>query len=56
MLNDCKKEYTNSANAKGETFTTESLFMTLIFEQQKMINELITKLQHTKHVNNEDEQ
>jgi hypothetical protein len=25
------------------------------FEQQKMINELITRLQHTNHVNKEDE-
>ena len=29
--------------------------MPLILKQQKMINELITKLEHTNHVNKEDE-
>jgi hypothetical protein len=37
-------KYTDAINAKGEPFTTESLFIALILEQQKMIKALITKL------------
>ena len=45
MLNECKKEeYTKALNAKGEYNSTESLFMALIFQQQKMISNLINKL------------
>ncbi len=43
MLNECQKEeeYSKAFNAKGEYYSTESLFMPLIFQQQKMISELI---------------
>jgi hypothetical protein len=43
MLNECQKEeeYSKVFNAKGEYYSTESLFMPLIFQQQKMISELI---------------
>lgn len=45
MLDRCKKkEYVDYAVAKGESFSPEALFLVLIFEQQKMINELIRKL------------
>ena len=45
MLDRCKKtEYVDCAAAKGESFSTEALVLVLIFEQQKMINELIRKL------------
>lgn len=37
-------KYADAIHAKGEPFTTESLFIVLILEQQKMIKELITKL------------
>jgi len=32
------------AAAKGESFSTEALVLVVIFEQQKMINELVRKL------------
>jgi hypothetical protein len=42
MLNECQKEeYTKALNAKGEYNSAESLFMALIFQQQKMISNLI---------------
>jgi hypothetical protein len=43
MLNGCQKEeeYSKVFNTKGEYYSTESLFMPLIFQQQKMISELI---------------
>ena len=44
MLDRCKKDYVDCATAKGENFSAETLFLVLIFEQQKMINELIRKL------------
>jgi hypothetical protein len=45
MLSKCRKrEYLDCLNAKGENLSAESLFLNLILEQQKMINELIGKL------------
>jgi hypothetical protein len=46
MLNECqqKEEYSKAFNAKGEYHSSESLFMALIFQQQKMISQLINKL------------
>jgi len=44
MLGRCKKDYVDCAADKGESFSAEALFLVLIFEQQKMINELIRKL------------
>ncbi len=43
MLTECQenKEYAKGAGTKGESFATESLFMALIFQQQKMSKELI---------------
>jgi len=43
MLNECRK-YGDAAIAKGDNYSTESLFMALILQQQKMINQLIKKL------------
>jgi hypothetical protein len=49
MLNRCKKsEYVSCVKAKGENFSAEALFLILILEQQKMINELIAKLSDMK--------
>jgi hypothetical protein len=47
MLSEClsdEEEYRNVVNSKGENYTTESLFMALIFQQQKMISQLMDKL------------
>lgn len=45
MLSECKKmEYFDCVNGKGKSLAAESLFLILIFEQQKMTNELVTKL------------
>jgi hypothetical protein len=43
MLTECQenKEYDKGAGTKGESFATESLFMALIFQHQKMSKELI---------------
>jgi hypothetical protein len=50
MLNECQKEeYCKAFNAKGEyNSTTESLFMALIYQQHKMISQLIDKLSKSK--------
>jgi hypothetical protein len=40
MLSECmKKEYYDSVNNKGKSFSAESLFLILLLEQQKMIVE-----------------
>ena len=46
MLNECqrKEEYSKAFNVKGAYNSAESLFMALIFQQQKMIRTLIEKL------------
>src|SRR5215831_18781993 len=45
MLDKCRKgEYFECLNAKGENHSTESLFLILILEQQRMIINLIEKL------------
>jgi hypothetical protein len=46
MLSECliDEQYHNAVNSKGENCSTESLFMALIFQQQKMISQLIAKL------------
>ena len=46
MLSECQEnqDYVRAANSKGESYTAESLFMALIFQQQKMISQLIAKL------------
>ena len=45
MLNEYEKEeYSKAFNSKGEYYSTESLFMALIFGQQKIISNLINKI------------
>ena len=45
MLNACRKEeYTKAFNAKDEYNSAKSLFMDLIFQQQKMISNLINEI------------
>jgi hypothetical protein len=52
MLDECKEnqDYIKPASSKDEYFSAESLFMALILQQQKTINELTIKLsaKHTK--------
>ena len=52
MLNECQKEeeYGKAFKAKGEYNSAESLFMALIFQQQKMISKLIDKLSEYKEI------
>jgi hypothetical protein len=47
MLSECREkneDYVKVASSKDEYFSAESLFMVLILQQQKMINELIAKV------------
>jgi hypothetical protein len=46
MLSECleNEEYASAFKTKGPQYFTESLFMALIFQQQKMISELIKKI------------
>ena len=46
MLSECleNEEYASAFKTKGPQYSTESLFMALIFQQQKMISELIKKI------------
>jgi hypothetical protein len=48
MLSECKEneELVRAANSKDEFFSAESLFMVLILQQQKMINELMLRYQN----------
>jgi hypothetical protein len=50
MLSECKEneDYLRAANSKDEYFQAESLFIVLILQQQKMINELIAKVSNRK--------
>ena len=49
MLSKCQKEeYGKAFNVKGKYDSTESLLMALIFQQQKMISQLIDKLSKYK--------
>jgi hypothetical protein len=47
MLEDIKV-YSESAKAKGENFSFESMCMALIIQQQKMINQLLKNLSMKK--------
>jgi hypothetical protein len=38
------EEYASAFKTKGSQYSAESLFMALIFQQQKMINELIERM------------
>jgi hypothetical protein len=42
MLDECY-QYINSINSKGEYFSTESVLMSLVFVQHKIINWLINR-------------
>jgi len=42
MLDECY-QFIDSINSKGEYFSTESLLMSLVFVQHKIINWLINK-------------
>jgi len=46
MLSECRQneDYIKAVSSKDEYFSAESLFMVLILQQQKMINELIAKV------------
>lgn len=46
MLKECleNEEYAEAFKSKGPQFSAESLFMALIFQQQKMISRLIESL------------
>ena len=45
MLNKCQKEeYMKAFKAKGEYNSAKSLFMALIFQQQKMISKSINQI------------
>jgi hypothetical protein len=50
MLSECEKneDMVRAANSKDEFFSAESLFMVLILQQQKTINELIAKISEPK--------
>jgi hypothetical protein len=49
MLSECREneDYIRAASSKDE-YLSESLFMVLILQQQKMINELIAKVSKRK--------
>jgi hypothetical protein len=55
MLSECQENeyYVRAASSKDEYFSAESLFMVLIVQQQKMINELKVKLLEQKKSQNE---
>jgi hypothetical protein len=49
MLNEYQKEeYSKSFDAKDEYHSSESLFIALIFQQQKMISQLFNRLSKYK--------
>jgi hypothetical protein len=50
MLSECKEseDLVRAANSKDECFSAESLFMSLILQQQKTIKELIAKVSERK--------
>ncbi|MFY9873004.1 MAG: hypothetical protein WAK17_25115 [Candidatus Nitrosopolaris sp.] len=50
MLSECiKNEYAGCVNAKSGNLVADALFLVLIYEQQKMINELMVKLRDIKN-------
>jgi hypothetical protein len=49
MLSECR-ENARAASSEDEFFSAESLFMILILQQQKTINELIEKVSERKKV------
>jgi hypothetical protein len=49
MLSDCYR-YANAINAKGEPFPTNSLLISLLLSQQKMIDWLSSRVYYTARV------
>jgi hypothetical protein len=47
-MNARKMKTVRAANSKDEYFSAESLFIVLILQQQKLINELISKVSERK--------
>jgi len=56
MLSECREneDYITAASSKDEYFSAESLFMLLILQQQKMINELIAKVSAESSIDNDE--
>ena len=52
MLYECgqNKDYIRAVISKGETYSAESLFMLLVLQEQKTINELISKVFECKRL------
>ena len=50
---DKKKTILELAISKGENYSDESLFMLLVLQQQKVINELIAKVSECKKLQKE---
>jgi hypothetical protein len=50
MITECleNEEYAAAFKSKGPQVSAESLFMVLIFQQQKMISKLIEKIQNSQ--------
>jgi hypothetical protein len=48
MLSECYK-YVNAINTKGEPFPTDSLLMSLLLSQQKMIDWLSEQIHNKQH-------
>ena len=48
MLSECYK-YAKAINTKGETFPTDSLLMSLLLSQQKMIDRLSAQVCDKQH-------
>jgi hypothetical protein len=57
MLSECREneDHIKAANSKDEFFSAESLFVMLILQQQKMINELIGKVSERKKLQNNND-
>ena len=55
MLTECleNKDYVTAFRTKGPQYSAESLFMVLIFEQQKTISKLIEEMESIRNRKNE---
>ena len=55
MLSECleNKDYVTALRTKGPQYSAESLFMVLIFEQQKTISKLIEVMESIQNRKNE---
>jgi hypothetical protein len=55
MLSECleNKDYVTALGTKGPQYSSESLFMVLIFEQQKTISKLIEEIESIQNRKNE---